>query len=66
MHKPSTYVVATYFPIYLTYISDLLFIKWIVTKVKLVDIHPQLSHKGHLVDGVLVGVNSMLSWALKN
>ncbi len=58
MYKPSTYLVVTYFPTYLPIYIWGLFPTQLVTKVKpninSVKVHPQLSYKGHLVDGALV------------
>jgi hypothetical protein len=52
------YLVVTYFRYLWTY-----FLHKGVTKVKpdinSVNVHPQLSHNGHPVDGVLVGVGSL-------
>jgi hypothetical protein len=61
MYKPSTYLVGTYFPTYLLIYSTYFFTKW-VSKVKpdinSVEVHLQLSHNGHPVDGALVGAGS--------
>jgi hypothetical protein len=61
IYKSSNYLVVKYVPIisYLsTNILDLLLPDWVI-KVKpdinLVDVHPQLRHKGHPVDGMLRG-----------
>jgi hypothetical protein len=55
MHKLSTYLVDTYsfLPMYVYRHYK------VKLEMKLVEIHPQLSHKGHLMDGVLVGVGSL-------
>ncbi len=54
MHKPSTYLVVTYFPTYLPlYICDLF------PNINSVEVHPQLSNNGHPVDGALVGAGSL-------
>jgi hypothetical protein len=63
MYKPSTHhLVVTYFPTYLLINSTYLFTKW-VSKVKpyinSVEVHLQLSHNGHPVDGALVGAGSL-------
>jgi hypothetical protein len=58
------YLVRAYFFTYLS-IENLPLTEW-TTKVKSdinsVEVHSQLSHKGHPVDGVLVGVGSL--WPL--
>lgn len=61
IYNSSNYLVVKYVPIisYLsTHILDLLLPDWVI-KVKpdinLVDVHPQLGHKGHRVDGMLRG-----------
>jgi hypothetical protein len=55
MYKSSTYLVITYFlPIYL-YIRDLFATEMVTTvkqNINSVEVHPQLSNKGHPVDGV--------------
>jgi hypothetical protein len=33
--------------------------RWVIIDVKPVDFHPQLSHKGRLMDGALVSVGSL-------
>jgi hypothetical protein len=62
MYKPSTYLVVTYFPTYLRKYETYFFTE-LVTKMKsditIVEVHPQLSNKGHPVDGVLVGAGSL-------
>jgi hypothetical protein len=62
MCKPSIYLAFTYFPYLSTYIWDLL-ITELVTKVKPtinpVEVHPQLSHNGHPVDGAAAGGDSL-------
>jgi hypothetical protein len=50
-------------PIFLlVYVQDLFVIE-LITKVKpnnnSIEVHPQLSNNGHLVDGALVGVGSL-------
>jgi hypothetical protein len=55
MHKLSTYLVDTYF-LFLPYVYRHYKVK---LEMNLVEIHPQLSHKGHPMDGVLVGVGSL-------
>jgi hypothetical protein len=56
MFKPSTYLVITYFLTYAPIYNDLIYYRW-VTQVKpqfnSVDLHPQLSHNRHPVDGSL-------------
>jgi hypothetical protein len=62
MYKPSNYLVITYFPTYLPKYETYFFTE-LVTKMKsditIVEVHPQLSNKGHPVDGVLVGAGSL-------
>jgi hypothetical protein len=67
MYKPSIFVVVTYFSTNIwenpnPYIWDLLPTE-LVTKVKpkidSVEVHPQLSNKGHPVDGALVDAGSL-------
>jgi len=59
MYKPSTYLVVTYFPTYLpiheTYRIGLPRVK---PNINSVEVHPQLSNKGHPLDGALVGAGS--------
>jgi hypothetical protein len=60
MYKPSTYLVISYFPTYLP-IYETYFLQ-LVTRVRpninSVQVHPQLSNNGHVVDGALVGAAS--------
>jgi hypothetical protein len=62
MCKPSIYLVVTYFPAYLP-IYETYLLTDLVTKLKPninpVEIHPQLSHNGHPVDGAVVGAGSL-------
>ncbi len=67
IYESSNHLVVKYVPIisYLsTYILDLLLPDWVI-KVKpdidLVDVHPQLRHKGHPVDGMLRGCSFTLA-----
>jgi hypothetical protein len=57
MYKPSTYLEVAYFPTYLP-MYETYFLQKLVTKMKpninSVEVHPQLSHNGHPMDGALV------------
>jgi hypothetical protein len=61
MFKLSSYIIITCFPTYIC--MQNLFPTKLVTKVKpninSLEVHPQLNNNGHLVDGMLVGVNSL-------
>jgi hypothetical protein len=61
MFKLSSYIIITCFPTYIR--MQNLFPTKLVTKVKpninSLEVHPQLNNNGHLVDGMLVGVNSL-------
>jgi hypothetical protein len=62
MYKPSTYLIISFFS---TYIQDLFRRNWlprVKPNINSVEVHPQLSNKGHPVDGVLVGAGSL--WLL--
>jgi hypothetical protein len=61
MFKLSSYIIITCFPTYIR--MQNLFPTKLVTKVKpninSLEVHPQLNNNGHLVDGMVVGVNSL-------
>jgi hypothetical protein len=61
MYKPSTYLAVTYFLTYLSMrpISYRIDFQSDNQNINSLDVHPQLSNKGHPLDGLLAGAGSL-------